>query len=154
MDSEHPHSLFRPTDGGYRWDGVAYQPYKQDGSAPFKDISRQTLFHDPSLACELRYFEMGPNGYSTLERHEHTHAVMIFRGHGLCLLGTEVREVREHDLIAIPAWTWHQFRASGDEPMGFLCMVNTTRDRPVLPTEAELAEMRGVPAVARFLGVS
>jgi quercetin dioxygenase-like cupin family protein len=151
MDSEQPKPLFRPTDGGYRWDGVAYQPYKQDGSAPFKDISRQTLFHDPSLGCELRYFEMDATGYSTLERHEHTHAVMIFRGQGQCLLGTEVRAVREHDLVTIPAWTWHQFRASGDAPMGFLCMVNTTRDRPALPSEAELDEMRAVPAVARFL---
>ncbi len=151
MESEQPPSLFRPTDGGFRWDGVPYQPYKQDGSAPFKDISRQTLFHDPSLGCELRYFEMDAAGYSTLERHEHTHAVMIFRGRGQCLLGTEVRKVEEHDLITIPAWTWHQFRASGDAPMGFLCMVNTTRDRPVLPTEADLAEMRSVPAVARFL---
>ena len=151
MDSEQPNPLFRPTDGGYRWDGVAYQPYKQDGSAPFKDISRQTLFHDPSLGCELRYFEMDAAGYSTLERHEHTHAVMIFRGRGQCLLGTEVRDVKEHDLITIPAWTWHQFRAAGDAPLGFLCMVNTTRDRPVLPTEADLSEMRSVPVVARFL---
>ena len=152
MDSEQPPALFRPTHGGYRWDGVAYQPYKQDGSAPFKDISRQTLFHDPSLGCELRYFEMDAAGYSTLERHEHTHAVMIFRGRGQCLLGTEVRDVKEHDLGTIPAWTWHQFRASGDAPMGFLCMVNTARDRPVLPTDAELAEMRQTPDVARFLG--
>lgn len=151
MDAEQPPALFRPTDGGYRWEGVAYQPYKQDGSAPFKDISRQTLFLDPSLGCELRYFEMDAAGFSTLERHEHTHAVMIFRGRGQCMLGPEVREVKEHDLVTIPAWTWHQFKASGDAPMGFLCMVNTTRDRPVLPTEAERAAMRADPAVARFL---
>ena len=145
--------LFRPTDGGYRWEGVAYQPYKQDGSAPFKDISRQTLFHDDSLGRELRYFEMDAAGYSTLERHEHTHAVMILRGHGQCLLGEEVRDIKPHDLITIPAWTWHQFRATDQEPMGFLCMVNMERDRPALPTEAELAAMRANPAVARFLGV-
>ena len=144
--------LFRPTDGGYRWEGVAYQPYKQDGSAPFKDISRQTLFHDDTLGCELRYFEMDAAGYSTLERHEHAHAVMILRGHGQCLLGEEVRDVKPHDLITIPAWTWHQFRATDREPMGFLCMVNMQRDRPALPTEAELTAMRTNPVVARFLG--
>ena len=143
---------FRPTDGGYRWEGVAYQPYKQDGSAPFKDISRQTLFHDDTLGCELRYFEMDAAGYSTLERHEHAHAVMILRGHGQCLLGEEVRDVKPHDLITIPAWTWHQFRATDREPMGFLCMVNMQRDRPALPTEAELTAMRTNPVVARFLG--
>jgi hypothetical protein len=30
-------------------------------------------------------------------------------------------------------------------------MVNATRDRPVLPTEAELSAMRVNPAVAAFL---
>ena len=150
MDSEDA-PLFRPTQDGYRWDGVAYQPYKQDGSAPFKDISRQVLFHDPALGCELRYFEMDAAGYSTLERHEHAHAVMILRGHGECLLGTEVRTVKPHDLVTIPAWTWHQFRATAGEKLGFLCMVNQTRDRPVLPTEDELAAMKTEPAVARFL---
>src|ERR1700712_3734868 len=102
----------RPATKDFRWKTVAHQPYKQDGSAPFKDISRQVLFHDDALACELRYFEMDAGGYSTLERHEHAHAVMILRGHGECLLGEDVRRVKPRDLISIPAWTWHQFRAA------------------------------------------
>jgi len=150
MDSDTDR-LFRPARDGFRWDDVAHLPYKQDGSAPFRDISRQVLFQEPSMGCELRYFEMGADGYSTLERHEHAHAVMILRGHGICLLGTEVRAVKPLDLVTIPAWTWHQFRASGGTPMGFLCMVNQTRDRPVLPSEEELRSMRAVPAVAAFL---
>jgi quercetin dioxygenase-like cupin family protein len=149
MDSETP-PLFRPTQDGFRWDGVAYLPYKQDGAAPFKDISRQVLFHEDSLGCELRYFEMDAAGYSTLERHEHTHAVMILRGHGECLLGGEIRAVKPHDLVTIPAWTWHQFKATGGESLGFLCMVNVQRDRPQLPTEAELSAMKQNPDVARF----
>lgn len=151
MDTEGE-NLFRPARDGFRWDDVAYLPYKQDGSAPFKDISRQVLFQEPTMGCELRYFEMDATGYSTLERHEHAHAVMILRGHGTCLLGTEVRAVKPLDLVTIPAWTWHQFRADGQAPMGFLCMVNQARDKPVLPTEAELAAMKAVPAVAAFLG--
>jgi quercetin dioxygenase-like cupin family protein len=135
----------------YRWDDVAYLPYKQDGSAPFKDISRQVLFAEPSQGCELRYFEMAADGYSTLERHEHTHAVMILRGRGHCLLGDAVREVQAFDLVTIPAWTWHQFRATQGEPLGFLCMVNTVRDKPQLPSEQELAALRANPAIAKFL---
>lgn len=150
MDNEQPPN-FRPSKAGFRWDAVAYQPYKQDGSAPFKDISRQVLFHEDNLGCELRYFEMEAGGYSTLERHEHAHAVMILRGHGECLLGNEVRPVKHLDLITIPSWTWHQFKATPDEPLGFLCMVNTVRDRPQLPTEAELEKLTSVKAVARFL---
>jgi quercetin dioxygenase-like cupin family protein len=150
MDSEQPPN-FRLANSAFRWDGVAYQPYKQDGEAPFKDISRQTLFHDDALACELRYFEMDASGYSTLERHEHAHAVMILRGRGQCMVGDEVRDVKQFDLVTIPGWTWHQFRAGAAEAFGFLCMVNMTRDRPVLPSEADLARMRDNPAVAAFL---
>lgn len=150
MDSESD-GLFRPAQDGFRWRDVTHQPYKQDGSAPFRDISRQVLFQEPTMGCELRYFEMDANGYSTLERHEHAHAVMILRGHGTCLLGTDVMTVKPLDLVTIPAWTWHQFRASAAEPMGFLCMVNQTRDRPVLPNDEELRALKAVPAVAAFL---
>jgi quercetin dioxygenase-like cupin family protein len=151
MDSEQSPN-FRPVRGEFRWEGVAYQPYKQDGSAPFKDISRQVLFHEDNLGCELRYFEMEPGGYSTLERHEHTHAVMILRGHGECLLGDQVRPVKQFDLITVPSSTWHQFRATDTEPLGFLCMVNVVRDRPELPNEVELAKLKAIPAVAQFVG--
>lgn len=150
MDGENP-LLVRTFRGDYRWDGVSCQPYKQDGSAPFKDISRQVLFQEPDMGCELRYFEMDAGGHSTLERHEHAHAVMILRGHGACLLGATVRAVTTFDLISIPAWTWHQLRANAGEPMGFLCMVNQQRDRPQLPTADELAAMKADPVVARFL---
>jgi len=62
-----------------------------------------------------------------------------------------VRDVKPHDLVTIPAWAWHQFRASAGEPMGFLCMVNQARDKPQLPSAADLAELRAQPAVAAFL---
>ncbi len=150
MDSESPLS-FRPSKPGFRWEAVAHQPYKPEDSAPFKDISRQVLFHDDALACELRYFEMDAGGYSTLEQHEHAHAVMILRGEGQCLVGTEVRSVRQFDLVSIPSMAWHQFRANDQQPMGFLCMVNSTRDRPRLPDPDDVARLRATPHVARFL---
>lgn len=148
MDRE---KRFRAAREDFRWDGVAELAYKQDGSAPFKDISRQVLFEDPSLGCQLRYFEMKPAGYSTLERHQHVHAVMILRGHGTCLVGDEVRRVKPHDLVTIPPMTWHQFRADKAEAMGFLCMVNQARDKPQLPSDDELAALRKNLRIAAFL---
>jgi mannose-6-phosphate isomerase-like protein (cupin superfamily) len=135
----------------YRWDGVAVVPYKEDTQALFKSITRQVLFADPRQESELRYFEVAPGGFSTLERHEHTHNVLILRGYGHCLVGHEVREVATHDLIAVPPMTWHQFRATGKEPLGFLCMVNAARDKPQLPTPEELAEFEQDPGMADFL---
>jgi len=147
----HDPKAFRSAQGEGRWEGVDILTYKADDGAPFKDVTRQVLFDSPALGCELRYFEVAPGGHSTLERHEHVHAVMILRGQGQCMVGGDVRDVRERDLISIPPLTWHQFRASATEPLGFLCMVNRERDRPQLPTGAELDAMRRLPGVARFL---
>jgi len=144
-------TLHRRARPDYRWEGVERLPYKEEERARFKSVSRQVLFSDPDLAGELRYFEVEPGGFTSLERHEHMHGVLILRGRGKCLVGTEVRAVEPHDLVTVPAWTWHQCRATADEPLGFLCMVNAGRDKPQLPTEAELAALRAEPAVAEFL---
>src|SRR3954465_712189 len=77
----------------FRWEGVEQLPYKEDERALFKSITRQVLFADPELHGELRYFEVAPGGFSTLERHEHMHAVLILRGRGQCLVGREVRPI-------------------------------------------------------------
>jgi mannose-6-phosphate isomerase-like protein (cupin superfamily) len=135
----------------YRWDGVEVLPYKEDGRALFKAITRQVLFSDPAQQSELRYFEVAAGGFSTLERHEHTHNVLILRGSGQCLVGREVRRLATNDLVAVPPMTWHQFRATAGEPLGFLCMVNTSRDKPQLPTAEDVAALERDPAVAAFL---
>ena len=136
---------------GFRWEHVDLLAYKEEGSAPFKGVTRQILFQNPELGCELRYFEVDAGGHSTLERHEHVHAVLILRGSGKCLVGSEVCSVGLHDLISIPALTWHQFRATDGAPLGFLCMVNVARDKPQLPTPEEIAELRKSASVADFL---
>ena len=67
------------------------------------------------------------------------------------LVGNEVRSVNTHDLVHIPPLTWHQFRTKGDEPMGFLCMVNVERDKPQLPNAEDLKTLQSDPAIAAFL---
>jgi mannose-6-phosphate isomerase-like protein (cupin superfamily) len=148
MDEESRVRAFRED---FCWDGIERVPYKEEGAAPFKAVSRQLLFAAPDLASELRYFEIDAGGFSTLERHQHSHAVMILRGRGRCLIGSEVRDIVPYDLVAIPAWTWHQFRATGGEALGFLCMVNAARDRPELPSEQDVARLKSDPRVAAFL---
>ena len=143
----------RPRIGSYRWRGVDVREYKAEGSAPFREVTRQVLFDDPALASQLRYFEVAPGGHTTLERHEHAHAVVVHRGGGRCLIGDHIYELAEHDLVHVPALTWHQFRAGADAPLGFLCMVNAERDRPELPAAADLARLRATPGVGEFIVV-
>ena len=106
----------------FAWEGVDRLPYKEADAAPFKAVSRQTLFSDARLNGELRYFEIEPGGFSS-----------------------------PRDLVTIEPWTWHQFRARREEPLGFLCLVNSARDKPQLPNAEDLALLRATPAVAQFL---
>lgn len=151
MDEQSGDSAHRKFRDGYRWEHVELHPYKDDGRSLFKDVTRQALFSRPDLAGELRYFEIAAGGFSTLERHEHVHAVLILRGCGAAMVGGEVIELKTNDLVTVPAMTWHQFRATRGEPLGFLCMVDAVRDRPQLPTAEDLAALRRDPVVARFL---
>jgi mannose-6-phosphate isomerase-like protein (cupin superfamily) len=134
-----------------RWREVEVLEYKREHGASFREVTRQVLFDDPMLSCQLRYFEVAPGGHTTLERHEHAHAVLIECGRGSCLVGDRVYDVAEHDLVHVPSLTWHQFRADKNEPLGFLCMVNAVRDRPQLPTMDDLRRLREDPAVAEFI---
>ena len=129
--------LVRKHTGDFHWEGVDVLAYKQDGSAPFKDVTRQVLFDSVDPPAQLRYFEVAAGGHTTLERHEHVHSVMVIRGQGQCLVGDRAYEITENDLVNVPPMTWHQFRAAQDAPLGFLCLVAAKRDRPQLPAEHE-----------------
>jgi len=133
--------MVRKVTESFRWDGVDVHPYKETGSH-FKSITRQTLAPgEYDLPTELRYFEILPGGHSTLERHDHSHLVVIIRGSGAVLVGDQVTEIGLHDIVRVPPQTWHQFRAVNDEPLGFLCIVHEERDRPHRPDEAEAADL-------------
>lgn len=146
-----PKGALRRALGGLRWERIDCLPYKEDGAAPFKGVSRQILFSGEQLESELRYFEIAPGGFTTLERHAHGHAVMILRGEGRCLAGEAIYPVRPYDLITIEPWAWHQFRADQAARLGFLCLVKARRDRPMLPDAGDLAKLRANPEIAAFL---
>jgi quercetin dioxygenase-like cupin family protein len=135
--SEDQKPLVRHHKGDFHWDGVDVLRYKQEGAAPFKDVTRQVLFDGSDPPAQLRYFEVAPGGWTTLERHDHTHAVMVIRGKGQCLVGEQAYDIATHDLVSVPPMTWHQFRAAPGEPLGFLCLVSSERDRPQLPGAGE-----------------
>ena len=135
----------------FRWDGVPVLDYQSEGNH-FAGITRQVLFEGgDGLACQLRYFEIEPDGYSSLERHQHAHVVMVIRGAGRALVGDRIVELATLDLLRVPPLTWHQFRAASDTPLGFLCLVDCERDKPERPDHAALEELRRRKEVAEFI---
>lgn len=152
-DDETTPPTFIPQDEPFRWRGVTELRYKQDDSSPFSDVTRRVLFDvDRGLGIRVRYSEVAPGGWSTLEHHGHAHEVIPIRGEGDILVQDHLVHARPHDLVYIPGWSWHQLRATGDEPFGFICIVTAESDRPVLPTPEQIEEIRASgPEVAAFI---
>jgi len=123
---------------GFRWQGVEVRQYKAD-DAPYKDVRRQTLLGEGEGEADLnfitRYFEIQPGGYSTLERHQHPHALVVIRGRGRVVLGERSYDLAAFDCVYVAPGAVHQFEASGAEVLGFLCIVDRVRDRPELVAE-------------------
>lgn len=121
---------------GYHWNGIEKKDYKTD-TTNFKDISRYSLLgegpDDHELNMQTRYFEVQPGGYSSLEYHRHPHSVMIIRGSGSVILNDSITDIKMLDVVYISPETVHQFHADKGEPLGFLCVVDRYRDKPVIP---------------------
>jgi ribulose-bisphosphate carboxylase large chain len=80
-------------------------------------------------AFHVRYFEIAPGGYTTLERHEHEHVVVVLRGQGVVRLGKDTYPIAFGDTVYVAPNEAHQLRnPSASEPFGFLCTVDARRD--------------------------
>lgn len=123
---------------GFRWKGVDTLVYKPAGSG-FKNIIRRVLLghHEKDLPFQVRYFEIKNGGYSSLECHNHRHAVVVLRGRGKMFLKNRVYDLKFLDAVYIGKNVIHQFHQVGRGPFGFLCLVAAKRDRPRLVSRAD-----------------
>jgi ribulose-bisphosphate carboxylase large chain len=117
---------------GFRWEGVPVVPYKSLGDS-WCGVARTVLAgeQEEQTAFQVRYFEIAPGGYSSLEHHRHEHVVMVLRGRGEVRLGGEVHQLSFGDVVYVAPQEVHQFRNACEEPLGFLCIVDARRDTPV-----------------------
>lgn len=115
-----------------QWDGLAPETYKQE-AACFKGVVRWELMgkRGEPAGFHVRYFEIEPGGFSTLECHQHIHAVCVLHGRGVARLGDQEHPVKAGDLIYIAPQETHQMRNPyAEASFGFLCIVDADRDRP------------------------
>lgn len=118
---------------GFAWTGVPVQPYKKETHS-WKDVARHWLIGDggETTKFHVRYFEVAPGGFTTLEVHRHEHVVIPLRGRGEVRFGDERAEpLGFGDCVYVAPSDPHQFRNTDPaEPFGFLCIVNAERDPP------------------------
>ena len=140
----------------FSWEGVERRAYKDAaGSARgmgWQGITRHTLARPADLPAgfELRYFELEPGGYSSLEKHVHAHIVVVLRGAGRALVGYHVVDCVPFDAVHVPPLTPHRWMNQSDGPFGFLCTVDADRDRPAPLDDAEWDALKANPATAPY----
>ncbi len=141
----------------FAWEGIIPREYKEyTGEARgmgWRGITRFSLGRPPMIDAKfaLRYFEIEPEGYSSLEKHTHVHLVVALRGQGRALVGNRVFELKPHDIVYVPSSTPHRWLNPYSEPFGFLCVVDADRDRPRPVAESEWEALKNNPETAPYV---
>jgi len=112
------------------WQRIKSIPYK-DKKGNWISIERFPLIKSDSLKFEVRYFEISPGGCSSLEYHQHAHVVVCLKGKGKVRLGDKHYVLKYLDIVYIAPNEIHQLANPYNEPFGFLCIVDSERDKPV-----------------------
>jgi ribulose-bisphosphate carboxylase large chain len=127
--------LHLPFREGFHWEGRSSKEYKDSIELPFRGMRRVELMgqHGEKTAFDVRYFEVAPSGYSSLEKHRHTHVIICVRGGGTLLVGERQLPLKPYDVAYVEPFAVHQLRNERSEPFGFFCLVDHVRDRPTRP---------------------
>ncbi|MFN3135739.1 MAG: cupin domain-containing protein [Candidatus Kryptonium sp.] len=138
----------------YRWDGVEVKEYKDEKNT-WLNVLRQVIAgkSGEKIKFHLRYFEISPGGYSTLEKHRHEHVVICLRGRGKAIAGSDVFDMSFMDVLYIGSNVPHQFVNDSDEPFGFFCIVDAKRDKPKLLTKKEIFELLKNEKVGKIIRI-
>ncbi|RMH20424.1 MAG: cupin domain-containing protein [Gemmatimonadetes bacterium] len=92
--------------------------------------TRQVLIGpDEAPNFALRRFEMRPGGGMPRHTNAVEHEQYVLQGRARVGIGDEEFEVRAGDVVYIPAGVPHWYRAEGEEPFAFLCVVPNQPDR-------------------------
>lgn len=124
-----------PVGENFHWSDREDQRYKSTQTLPFRGVRRVELVGRQGEPCsfELRYFELEPGGYTSHEKHVHTHVLIGARGRGVVVMDGERVALNPDDVAYVAPLRAHQLRNESDRPFGFYCIVDRDRDRPMVP---------------------
>jgi len=80
----------------------------------------------PNFVMRRFIMELGggmPNHTNSIE-----HEQFILRGRAMVGIGKDIHEVKSGDVVFIPKGTPHWYKAEGDEPFEFICVVPNETD--------------------------
>jgi len=106
----------------FQWEGVEGLPLDEDG---LKNVTKHILIGENEGAKNyiMRYFHLEPDGHSKIETHPQEHEVIILKGTGEVQISDTTYSVKPFDVVFVEGGELHQFRASDNEDLGFICVI-------------------------------
>ncbi len=109
------------------WDGARTRVYSNEASGATETwlIGKA----DKAENFAMRYYELQPGGHSREEYHPYDHGVLFIRGSGEVLIGEEVHHIEQGDVVYISPDEVHQIRNTGEDPLGWICIIPARRQK-------------------------
>lgn len=113
---------FSGNEDDYSWIGVDGIPLNDDG---LEMVTKHILIGENEDVRNyiMRYFHLEPGGHSKLERHPQEHEVIVLHGAGEVQIEDRSTQVERLDVVFIEGNDLHQFRASPNQALGFICVI-------------------------------
>ncbi len=111
--------------------------FPEEAVAAGEKTARQVLIgpeQGPNFA--MRRFVMQPGGGMPAHTNTVEHEQYVLRGRASIGIGDKTVDVREGDVVYIPAGTPHWYQATGTEPFEFLCVVPNHPDKIELVSDS------------------
>jgi len=110
----------------FSWDGARSRMYKNTED---NQISETWIIGKKEGAenFAFRFYQLTPGSHSKKEQHPYDHGILILQGSGEVQLGDETQAISQGDVIHIPPDALHQLVNTGNQPLGFLCVIPARR---------------------------
>jgi quercetin dioxygenase-like cupin family protein len=117
----------KPDD--YNWENTPEKAYNVPGGPVNGALGRYPISDQDGKDgvppnFHMRYFHIAAGGCSAYDQHFHDHGVMILHGKARAVIDGNEFMLNPYDILYIAPNEVHQLFAVGDEPMGFLCVID------------------------------
>lgn len=115
-------------DQAFQWEGARSRQYQND---QVNQVSETWMIGKKEGAenFAFRYYQVETGGYTRKEQHPYDHGMLILQGEGEVLLGSQSHDISRGDIIHIPPDALHQIINTGENPLGFLCVIPARREK-------------------------
>ncbi len=90
-----------------------------------KDVAGRVLIGQEEGAPNfcMRFFEMGPGGYTPKHTHDWEHEVFVHQGNGEVFVDAKWHPLSPGSAIFVPPNVVHQFKNTSEKIFTFICLV-------------------------------